>query len=44
MPDLPQVALPPFVYNALVCGLATAISWQVLSLLQRWRATRRRDP
>lgn len=32
MPELPQIIVPVFVYNAALCGLATMLSWHVLNI------------
>jgi hypothetical protein len=33
MAELPQVELPSLVYNALVCGLGSALAWHAMNLI-----------
>jgi hypothetical protein len=33
MVELPQVELPGFVYNSLVCGLASALAWHAINVI-----------
>jgi hypothetical protein len=32
MPELHQIVLPAFVYNAMLCGLITAACWHVVCI------------
>jgi hypothetical protein len=41
--DLPHVVIPAVLYNALICALATAASWHLMSIaLDFVRRVRRR--
>jgi hypothetical protein len=41
VPELPQITIDPMLYNAIVCGLFTALSWNAVALVTRWRKERK---